>query len=84
MKKTEFAILVLIAMVSLSGCASAPFNPVGTFVPDVPEYPIDMQAKAADEMEKGCADMPIVCDTFMPDYLVMRDQARSLKKLADI
>jgi len=56
--------------VLLTGCAREAFNTQ----PDVIVYSPQIQKEAANEMSSGSC--PVLSNTFMPDYLVMRDQAR--------
>jgi hypothetical protein len=84
MRKIEFAIIALTVMVLLAACDPAPSNPSTALIADVPEYTAEQQKRAAEEMETHCDLLPMVCDTFMPDYKVMRDQARAAKKVLDI
>lgn len=57
-------------LVLLSGCATAHSN----VMPDVVNYTRPVMNKAADEIEQGTC--PTLGETMMPDYQVMRDQAR--------
>lgn len=66
----RYAIIALTSLLLLSGCATGLSN----VSPDVVVYTRAIQAKAADEVEAGTC--PIIGDVMMPDYLVMRDQAR--------
>ncbi len=54
----------------LSGCATAPSNGGLTVI----EYSPQVQSAAADEIEGGAC--PVIGDVLMPDYSVLRDQAR--------
>lgn len=68
----KYAIIALTLMVSLSAC-----DPVRSRAfPDVVNYSRETMDKAANEMAgRSC---PILTDTMMPDYGVMRDQTRRL------
>lgn len=61
----------LIAAALLSACAAGPSEPAGLSVID---YSRAVQSRAADEIEGGRC--PVLGDVFMPDYSVLRDQAR--------
>lgn len=78
----RYGIIALTAMVLLSGCAGEPSKVTvqskRLVLPDVVEYPVDIQNKAADEMNGGSCS--VLSDVFMPDYGVMRDQTRVAKK----
>lgn len=64
----------------LGGCArevSSPLEKADKLtVPDVKEYTLAQQQKAADEMDKHCTTVPMLCE-FVNDYGRMRDQARA-------
>jgi uncharacterized protein YceK len=66
----RYAITALTSLLLLSGCATG----LSSSSPDVVVYTRAIQAKAADEVEAGTC--PVIADVMMPDYLVMRDQAR--------
>lgn len=78
----RYGIIALIALVLPSACTEAPSKVAATskrlILPDVVEYPKEVQRKAADEMIGGRC--PVISDVFMPDYGVMRDQTRVAKK----
>lgn len=78
----KYGIIALIVAVLLNGCEGAPSNVAAQskrlVLPDVVEYPITVQTKAADEMDAGSCT--VLSDVFMPDYLVMRDQTRAAQK----
>lgn len=57
-------------MLLLSGCG--PVLSDGGFT--VVEYSKEVQEKAADEIESNAC--PVIGGVFMPDYSVLRDQAR--------
>ena len=63
-------ISALIAVVLLSGCATALSEGGLTVI----EYSEETQSKAADEIEANTC--PVIGGVFMPDYSVLRDQAR--------
>lgn len=75
LSKTRLLTLLLL----LAGCAKEPSNALEKadllIVPNVREYTPAQQKKAADEMGKHCARVPVLCD-FINDYGRMRDQAR--------
>lgn len=60
----------LIVLTLLSGCTKAPSNDGLTVI----EYSKPLQKKAAKEIEGG--QCPTIGDIFIPDYSVLRDQAR--------
>jgi hypothetical protein len=68
----KFGIIGLMALVLLSGCAQE----VSRAKPDIVNYTQKVMDKAADEIDGGSC--PVLGDTFMPDYQVMRDQVRAL------
>lgn len=55
--------------VLLIGCGTVPFDAQ----PDLVVYAKEVQEKAVLEMENGSC--PVLSNTFMPNYLVMRDHA---------
>lgn len=69
--------LLLIAVLSLNGCAT----PRSEALPPVKVYSPEVQAKAAGELEA----MPegAVLPVFIADYAVLRAQIRSLHKTGD-
>ena len=70
----KYAITGLALLVLLTGCKTAiSEKAVKLTVPDVVQYPKEVQIKAAEELRGG------LCPTlneFIVDYGVMRDQAR--------
>ncbi len=66
----SYAITALIGLLLLSGCSTG----LSSVQPDVVRYTDAVQAQAANEIQVGSC--PILGDVMMPDYLVMRDQAR--------
>lgn len=62
-------------MLLLGACAQGVSKPIS---PDVVQYPQTVMDQAADEMESGQCET--LTDTMMPDYKVMRDQSRAIKK----
>lgn len=78
----RYGIIGLTAMVFLSGCGAeaskVPIQSKRLILPDVVEYPIDIQKKAAEEIDSGRCH--VLSDVFMPDFSVMRDQTRVAKK----
>lgn len=52
---------------------------VGTVCPSLPEYPTDIQARAADELD-GLPDGTVLKNLFIPDYGRMRDGVRACQK----
>lgn len=74
-------ITALTVLALLTACAGGNSNPHGLMLPDVPEYSKSVQQKAAGEMTQSCGLMPTVCDVFMPDYKVMRDQVRGAREV---
>jgi len=75
------ATVALIALALLTACSGAPSKPHHLMLPDVPAYSKAVQKQAAAEMTRACDQMPTVCDVLLPDYKVMREQARAAKKL---
>ena len=70
----RLAVLV-IAMISLTGCATVASKPrVTTVCPPVVEYSRAFQARAADELDLLPEGSEIA--EMLADYSVMRDQAR--------
>lgn len=63
-------IIALTALVLSSACAKAPSDAGLSVI----QYSRVLQSKAADEIEGG--QCPVMGDVFMPDYGVLRDQAR--------
>lgn len=63
--------LSLLAILLLGGCGVARSSGGGF---TVVEYTVEQQNRAADEIEGGTC--PMVGNIFMPDYSVLRDQAR--------
>ena len=60
----------------LIGCAEVRSKAL----PDLYNYSASIQEKVADEMaSRSC---PVMSDVMMPDYLVVRDQIRYLKRPA--
>jgi hypothetical protein len=72
--------LLSMSALLLAGCATPVSSPLEKAdrltVPDVKEYTPTQQKKAADEMDKHCGAVPILCE-FVNDYGRMRDQARA-------
>lgn len=64
-------IISLVALLFLSGCAQDHFSDIR---PDVVVYDTITLTKAADEIDSG--KCPVLGDVMLPDYEVMRDQAR--------
>lgn len=73
----KFAIIVLMSTFWLNACARVVSSPSLT-APDVVSYSRVVQNQAADEISAGRC--PIIGGVMMPDYSVMRDQSRVLKK----
>ncbi len=55
----------------LSACSTVVSESGGLYVP---EYSKKVQKQAADEIVGGAC--PVIGGVFMPDYLILRDQAR--------
>lgn len=63
----------------LSGCAWDGTKPNTQVLPDVVQYPKEVQQAAYREAVGGSC--PVLATIFMPDYGVMRDQARAAYSL---
>ena len=73
--RRRLAVLV-IAMISLTGCATAGFEANGVATcPPVVEYSREFQAKAAEELALLSDESAVV--EMMGDYAVLREQARA-------
>lgn len=70
----KFAIIVLMLPLLLVGCGGGHSN-ARLIMPDVVSYPQSVMTRAADEIDGGSC--PVLSDVMMPDYGVMRDQARA-------
>lgn len=66
-------------MLSLSACAQVSSKNSSLTLPDVIEYPLEAQKKAADEVKSR--QCPIIAETFMIDYKIMRDQTKASRKM---
>lgn len=74
-------VLALAAMF-LSGCATAPSKLAGPACPSLPEYSKDLQTQAADEID-ALPEGSVIAGVFMPDYGRMRDGVRACLKAQD-
>jgi hypothetical protein len=63
----------------LSSCAAPPPVAVSGACPSLPEYPKDLQAQAADELER-MPEGSVIAGIFIPDYGRMRDAVRECLK----
>lgn len=71
LNSTLLPAVLLIAALSLTGCAAAPSDPP---CPPVVLYPTETQRAAADELERLPRGGAI--ERMLADYSVMREQAR--------
>lgn len=65
-------------LVCLIACAPEPSKLSWPACPSLPEYPADIQARAADELD-AMPDGTVIKGLFMPDYGRMRDGVRACR-----
>ncbi|EEW24253.1 hypothetical protein [Rhodobacter ferrooxidans] len=73
------AVVLVMLMLWLSGCATGGFDPGTGVCPPVVEYSRSEQARAADDV--GALPEDAVIGEWLADYAVLRDQARVCSRL---